>query len=200
MVYGKPRHLPVAEGHPQDPFGFYGQSKMEAEAHARSFRQKGMNITIFRPRMIVGPGRMGILRKLFKLIDLNLPVPLIGSGRNHYQMISVHDCVTALLKGVEHGCPNSEYNLGSKNPPTVRELLKNLIRSANSKSILIPTYGPVVKATLAALERLGMPLMHREQYMIADEEYTLDISRGKGARLGTPLRRQPDAGCRVRGI
>lgn len=141
MVYGKPQHLPVAEGHPKNPFGFYGQSKMEAEAHAHEFRQKGMNITIFRPRMIVGPGRMGILRKLFKLIDLNLPIPLIGSGRNHYQMVSVHDCVSALLKGVEHGCPNSEYNLGSKNPPTVRELLLNLIRSANSKSVLIPTYG-----------------------------------------------------------
>ena len=179
MVYGKPQYLPVDETHPKHPFGFYGQSKMEAEAHAQQFRQRGMNITIFRPRMIVGPGRMGILRKLFKLIDLNLPVPLIGRGRNHYQMVSVHDCVTAILKGVEHGCPNGEYNLGSKNPPTVRKLLQDLIKSANSKSILVPTYAPLMKTTLAAMEKMGIPLMRREQYMIADEEYILDISRAE---------------------
>ncbi len=33
----------------------------------------------FPPRLIIGPGRLGILEKLFKLINYNLPVPMIGS-------------------------------------------------------------------------------------------------------------------------
>ena len=92
MTYGKPHYLPVDTKHPQNPFGPYGQSKLLAEQLCRECRAKGMNITIFRPRMIMGPGRAGILLKLFKLIDLNLPVPTVGNGHNHYQMISVFDC------------------------------------------------------------------------------------------------------------
>ena len=34
-----------------------------------NWRDKGMRISIFRPRLIIGPGRLGILVKLFKLID-----------------------------------------------------------------------------------------------------------------------------------
>ena len=83
MTYGKPQYLPVDTNHPQNPFGPYGQSKKVCEEICREYRQKGMNITIFRPRMINGPGRLGILVKLFKLIDMNLPIPTIGNGKNH---------------------------------------------------------------------------------------------------------------------
>ena len=89
MTYGKPQYLPVDIEHPQNPFGPYGQSKKACEEICFEYRKQGMNITIFRPRMINGPGRLGILVKLFKLIDMNLPVPTIGNGKNHYQMISV---------------------------------------------------------------------------------------------------------------
>ena len=71
MTYGKPQYLPVDTKHPQNPFGPYGKSKCLAEQICREYREHGMNITIFRPRMIMGPGRAGILLKLFKLIDLN---------------------------------------------------------------------------------------------------------------------------------
>lgn len=179
MIYGKPAFLPVNEKHPQNPFGFYGQSKKLAEEIVEKFRGQGMEITIFRPRMILGPGRMGILKKLFKLLEMNLPIPLIGNGKNHYQMVSVHDCVKAVLLAVEHGCPNLNFNLGSENPPDIKTLLNNLIHEANSKSFLLPTNGPLIKAILAGFEKLGLPLMYKEQYMIADEEYILDISLAK---------------------
>lgn len=141
MTYGKPQYLPVDEKHPQHPFGYYGLSKYKAELICKEFRSKGMDITIFRPRMIVGKGRAGILYKLFKLIDLNLPVPMIGSGLNHYQMISVYDCVSAIICAINKNFPNEEFNLGSYNPPNVKTLLKELIRKANSYAILVPTLG-----------------------------------------------------------
>lgn len=134
-----------------------------------------MNITIFRPRMINGPGRLGILVKLFKLIDMNLPVPTIGNGKNHYQMISVFDCVSAILCAIDKGLPNKEYNLGSKNPPDIRTLLQGVVTSADKHSIVIPTSGKLVKLVLGLLDKYGFTLMYPEQFMIADEEYVLDI-------------------------
>lgn len=179
MTYGKPQYLPVDTNHPQNPFGPYGQSKLLSEQLCREYRTKGMNITIFRPRMIMGPGRVGILLKLFKLIDLNLPVPTVGNGHNHYQMISVFDCVSAVLCAIDKGIPNKEYNLGSENAPDVRKLLQNTIHQAHKHSFVIPTPGKLVKAVLRFLDNIGLTLMYPEQFMIADEEYILDISKTK---------------------
>lgn len=179
MVYGKPQYLPVDTQHPKRPFGYYGMSKKKAEEVCYNYRDKGMNITIFRPRMIIGKGRLGILTKLFKLIECNLPVPMIGSGKNCYQMVSVNDCASAIIQAVSHGAPNAEYNLGSNNPPQVRELLHDIIVRNKSKSILLPTWGRLVKLVLASLAKLGIEIMYKEQYMIADENYLIDISKTK---------------------
>lgn len=176
MTYGKPRYLPVDTHHPQEPFGPYGASKKAAEAICRAYREKGMHVTVMRPRMISGPGRAGILLKLFRLIDWNLPVPTIGNGKNHYQMVSVFDCVSAVVAAMERGFPDKEYNLGSEGSPDIRHLLEGVIREAGSRSFVLPTPGRLVKGALWVLERLGIPLMYKEQYMIADEEYVLDIS------------------------
>lgn len=176
MVYGKPQYLPVDTKHPKNPFGFYGKSKIKAEELCQKYRAKDFNITIFRPRMIVGKGRFGILIKLFKLIDMGLPVPVIGNGKNCYQMVSVSDCADAIIKAMEKCCPNREYNLGSKDPPSVRNLLKSLIKSIGTKSFVIPTPGSLVKLALGILAKLNLEIMYREQYMIADKDYIVDIS------------------------
>lgn len=186
MTYGKPQYLPVNTKHPQNPFGPYGQSKKVCEEICREYRKKGMNITIFRPRMINGPGRLGILVKLFKLIDWNLPVPTIGNGKNHYQMISVFDCVDAILCAIDKGIPNKEYNLGSKDSPNITTLLKGVVKFAGSHSIVIHTPGKVVKWMLGLLDNVGLTIMYPEQFMIADEEYVLDISETEKDLEWTP--------------
>ncbi|MDR3002493.1 MAG: NAD(P)-dependent oxidoreductase [Fibromonadaceae bacterium] len=186
MIYGKPRYLPVDVQHPQEPFGPYGQSKKAAEEICNKYRKKGMSITIMRPRMINGPGRLGILVKLFKLIDMGLPVPTIGSGKNHYQMISVFDCVSAVICALDYNLPNKEYNLGSKNSPDVRKLLQSVIASAKSKSVVIPTPGILVKLVLRFFDSIGLTIMYKEQFMIADEEYILDISKTEKELNWTP--------------
>ncbi len=179
MIYGHSKSVPQTENHAIEPLGEYGRSKLETEHLCRRYRKKGMQITIFRPRLIVGPGRLGILSKLFKLIDANLPVPMIGKGRNPYQFISVFDCSRAAICAWQAGIPNSEYNLGSDNPPSIRELLGRLIKETGSRSILLPTPAPLVKATLTMLDLVSLPLMDPEQYLIADEVCILDCSKAK---------------------
>nr|ABH03001.1 SpaP [Spirochaeta aurantia] len=176
MVYGLPQTVPVPTTHRRTPFGPYGTSKKKAEDLCFEARSLGFKVTIVRPRMIMGPGRLGILKKLFGLIERGLPVPMIGSGRNCYQMVSVADCATAVLKIMERGIPNAEINLGSLNPPAVRDLLSALITKAGSRSWLVPTWAAPVKLVLAALGSVGLEIMYREQYMIANVEYVLDLS------------------------
>lgn len=179
MIYGHTVTFPMAEDHPVAPLGEYGRSKADTEVLAAEWRKRGMNITLFRPRLIIGPGRLGILEKLFKLIDLNLPVPMIGSGKNPYQFISVFDCAEAARLAWKAGVPNEAYNLGSLNPPPVRKLLGDLIRHAGSRSFVLPTPAWAVKRTLDLLDLLNLPLMDPEQYLIADEMCVLDVSKGK---------------------
>ncbi|MBW9061775.1 NAD(P)-dependent oxidoreductase [Rhizobium herbae] len=169
MIYGHTVQSPQTEDHPANPLGEYGKSKWATEQLAAEWRKQGMNISIFRPRLIIGPGRLGILEKLFKLIDANLPVPMIGSGKNPYQFISVFDCAEAARLAWKGGVPNEVYNLGSDDPPSVRKLLGDLIVHAGSRSFLLPTPAFAVKATLAAFDFINKPIMDPEQYLIADE-------------------------------
>ncbi|MGI3126469.1 NAD-dependent epimerase/dehydratase family protein [Nitratireductor sp. PBL-C9] len=179
MIYGHTVTYPMTEDHPVSPLGEYGQSKLDTEVLAAEWRKRGMNISLFRPRLIIGPGRLGILEKLFKLIDMNLPVPMIGAGKNPYQFISVFDCAEAARLAWKAGVPNEAYNLGSINPPPVRKLLGDLVKHAGSKSLLLPTPGWAVKRTLDMLDWMNMPLMDPEQYLIADEMCVLDVSKGE---------------------
>jgi dTDP-glucose 4,6-dehydratase len=179
MVYGHSLTVPQAEDHPAHPLGPYGESKLLAEQMCRAYRSRGFQISIFRPRLIIGPGRMGILEKLFRLVERHLPVPMIGSGANPYQFVSVYDCASACICAWKAGFPNSEYNLGSDNPPPVRDLLRELVRAAGSRSILLPTPARLVKIALTALDRINLPLMDPEQYLIADEYCLLDCSKAK---------------------
>ena len=192
MVYGHSQFSPQSENHPTVPLGEYGLSKLESENICRAYRAQGFSISIFRPRLIIGPGRLGILAKLFRLVDAGLPVPMIGSGRNPYQFISVFDCASAAFSAWKAGFPNDEFNLGSDNPPPVRELLMRLIREAGTISRPIPTPAWAVKATLSALDWLNLPLMDPEQYLIADEDYVVDTSKAKRLLNWTPKHRDED--------
>ncbi|ORE95363.1 NAD-dependent epimerase/dehydratase family protein [Acuticoccus yangtzensis] len=176
MIYGHTVENPQTESHPRAPLGEYGASKLAIEERCEAMRAEGMMITIMRPRLIIGPGRLGILAKLFKLIDANLPVPMIGSGKHPYQFVSVYDCAQASYLAAKYQCPNAAYNLGSKNPPSVRALLGSLIKAAGSRSVLVPTPGPLVKLTLAAFDRVNLPIMDPEQYLIADEYCVRDTT------------------------
>ena len=180
MVYGPALTVPRAESHPRMPFGPYGKAKVIAEDIINeAVRRNEVHCTMLRPRLIIGPGRLGILATLFGLVDKGLPVPLIGSGKNRFQFVAVSDCARASILAAEANCPNAVYNLGSANPPTVYDLMSEFIRQTKSKSKLVRTPGSLVKGTLDALNVLGLSPMDPEQYRIADVDVTLDISAAK---------------------
>jgi nucleoside-diphosphate-sugar epimerase len=190
MTYGIPTSCPVPPNHAQNPIGPYGKSKLEAERRIRA--ADGIQSTIFRPRLITGRGRLGILAQLFKLIRAGLPVPMIGAGKNRYQMVGVDDCARAAILAVEKGCPPGPFNLGSSTPPTTRQLLQCIISHSGSRSILIPMPAPLLKPILGALDRIGLTLLYPEQFGIADIDILLDTSDTERVLGWRPLRDDVD--------
>jgi dTDP-glucose 4,6-dehydratase len=193
MTYGIPNSTPVSPLHPQRPIGPYGRSKLEAERLLTKAGQEfGLKASIFRPRLISGAGRLGILTKLFRLIRAGLPVPLIGAGKNRYQLIAVEDCVAAALAAVRRDCPSGPFNLGSDNPPTVKELLRELIRRAGSRSFLVSTPAAVLQPTLSFLDWIGLTLLYPEQFAIANIDYILNTATTKICLDWKPQRNDMD--------
>jgi dTDP-glucose 4,6-dehydratase len=179
LVYGRGRGVALTEQDAPAPIGEYGASKLASEELAARYREFGMGVTIFRPRRIVGPGRHGFLSRLFNLIERNLPVPVFGSGHNPYQFVSAFDCAAAAVDAWTAGCPNEVYNLGSDDPPPQLEILRRVIREADSSSFPISIPAAPVKLALGLLDRINLPLKEPERYLVADLPPILDASKAK---------------------
>ena len=152
MVYGIPSTVPVKENHQLNPIGEYGQSKKKIEAYIYNYRKiSSFSITILRPRLILGPTRLGVFKNLFQLIKWNLPVPLIGNGKNTYQMVSHEDCANAIFLTIIKNCPNEVFNLGSNVNLDVYNLLNKTINNNKSYSILIKSPSLLIKLLLKTL-------------------------------------------------
>jgi hypothetical protein len=61
-------HRAAGRDHPARRWANMARSKLDRGTGAE-WRQRHVQISLFRPRLIIGPGRLGILEKLFKLID-----------------------------------------------------------------------------------------------------------------------------------
>ena len=143
-------------------------------------------LRFFAQELITGPGRLGVLQYLFRLVRAGLPVPMIGAGRNRYQMVGVGDCARAAVRAVELGCPSGPFNLGSANPPSTRDLLQSVIAHARSRSFLLPMPPGSIKGLLSGLDHCGWTLLYPEQFLIADLDIVLDTTDTEAVLGWTP--------------
>lgn len=179
MVYGIPQGNKINETQKLNPIGEYGKSKLKAENELKNISKNKIPLTIFRPRLISGPGRLGIFKKLFSLIYNSNMVPIIGNGNNCYQMVSVEDCVSAIILAIQENIPNEVFNLASQEKIKVKNLINELIYHAKSGSKIFPFNANLTKNILNISDIFGLTLMYKEQYKIADKDIFLDISKAK---------------------
>jgi len=174
-VYGIPREFPLKETSPLGPLGKYGRSKLAAENVCWEFVEKGLSVSIIRPRVIIGPGRIGIFSILFDRITSNKPVYTIGKGDNVFQFTNVLDMSDACIRAAEYE-KSDLFNIGSEEIMPVREELSSLIRYAKSKSrvVSIPQY--LANISLKTLSLLGISPLVEEQFAIADRNFKLDTT------------------------
>jgi nucleoside-diphosphate-sugar epimerase len=132
-IFGIPDSNPVTEETPGRPLEAYGRAKLEAECLCREAAGTGVDVTIIRPRTILGHGRLGIMAVLFELVAAGAPVYVLGGGRNRYQFVHADDLADACLRAAERDKP-SIYNIGATTFGTMRETLQALVDHASTGS------------------------------------------------------------------
>ena len=132
-VYGVPARNPVdasVEPRPREP---YGAAKLEAERLAARFVDGGLDVTVIRPRTILGHGRLGIFQILFEWVRRGRPLYVLGRGDNRYQFVHADDLADACIRAGER--PGAAtYNIGAERFGTMRQALEALARHAGTGS------------------------------------------------------------------
>ena len=122
-VYGAPGRLPVTEDTPPAPAEDYGRAKADAEALCRRYAHDGLDVTIVRPRTILGHGRLGIFHILFQWIAEGANVPVFGRGDNLYQFVHADDLADACALAAARAA--RPRNIGTDRFGTMRQLLED---------------------------------------------------------------------------
>jgi nucleoside-diphosphate-sugar epimerase len=132
-VYGIPDRNPVTEDTPGRPLEAYGRAKLEAEVLCREAVAGGLDVTIVRPRTILGHGRLGIMAILFEFVAEGAPVFVLDGGGNRYQFVHAEDLADGCLLASDRPGPTS-YNMGATEFGTMRETLQALVDHARTGS------------------------------------------------------------------
>lgn len=132
-VYGAPKHNPVTETTLPHPAEAYGRAKHAGEQLCQQAAALGQDVTIIRPRTILGHGRLGIFQILFEWIREGCNVPVLGRGDNRYQFVHADDLADACQRAAARPGP-AVYNCGAERFGTMRETLEALCAFANTGS------------------------------------------------------------------
>jgi nucleoside-diphosphate-sugar epimerase len=182
-VFGIPAKNPVDDSVAPHPMEAYGKAKLEGEHLVERYvREQHLDVTIIRPRTILGHGRLGIFQILFDWVEEGRKIPVLGKGDNLYQFIHADDLADACIKAAAR--PGfAVYNIGAEQFGTMRQTLEALCAHAGTGSTVysLPMGLAVAAMKLTSTLRLS-PLGPYHSLMYGRSLY-FDISRPK-AELG----------------
>lgn len=194
-VYGVPKKHPIVETDPRVGVGPYGESKIAAEDHCFSFIKQGLPVTIIRPKTFVGTGRLGVFEILFDWIHDGKRIPVIGNGKNRYQLLEVDDLVEAVgaVLAINTDNLNDAFNIGAESFKTVGEDLEEVFANAKSGSRILTTPAWPIKKALYIFEMLGLSPLYQWVYETADRDSFVSIDKLKKAISWKPKHSNSDA-------
>lgn len=180
-VYGIPDHHPLLEDDRLHGVGPYGESKVEAEQVCAEFRARGLCVPIVRPKSFIGPERLGVFALFYDWAKDGKGFPMIGDGRNRYQLADVEDicqgihlCLTGPREKVD-----DVFNLGAREFTTMREDYQAVLDEAGfGKKIRGFPAGPVI-ATLRLLEAMKLSPLYKWVYETASEDSFVSIEKAE---------------------
>ncbi len=178
-VYGIPRVHPIHEEAPLVGVGHYGRSKIAAEAIARRFGERGLEVVTIRPKTFIGPERLGVFEILFDWIREGRRIYMLGRGHNRYQLLAVRDLVDAVCRSASAPVAGETFNVGAKEFGTVRSDLQALIDHAGSTSRLTPVPERPAELALRALELARLSPLAEWHYKTAHRDSFVDSSKAE---------------------
>ncbi|SEV83011.1 NAD-dependent epimerase/dehydratase family protein [Natrinema salifodinae] len=181
-VYGTHDTHPITEESPLEGVGPYGEAKIQAEKVCEDFRRMGMCVPVLRPKTFIGPQRLGVFQVLFDWIEDGANVPLVGWGDNRYQLLHVHDLVTAieLMLTEDEEAVNETFNVGTDEFGTMKEDFQAPIDYAGTGKRTIGTPAVLTVTVLRALEKLNLSPLYPWVYETAHEDSYVSVEKLKG--------------------
>jgi nucleoside-diphosphate-sugar epimerase len=174
-IYGVPDDNPVDRRTPPRPGEAYGRAKLAGERLAADAAADGLDVTVIRPRTILGHGRLGIFQILFEWVRRSRPVYLLGSGHNRYQFVHADDLADACLLADQRSGP-AIYLVGAERFGTLRQLLEGLVAHAGSESrVRALPFGPTQLA-MKATGALGVSPLGAYHALMYGRELFFDVS------------------------
>lgn len=181
-VFGVPKTAPILPSTPPNPAEDYGAAKLAGEDLCREFAAEGLDVTIVRPRTIMGHGRLGIMQIVFEWMSQGSDVFVMGRGDNKYQFVHADDLADACVLAARR--PGSAtYNIGTDQFGTMRETLEGLAEHAGTGSrVRSLPQGPAVLA-MKVSTKLGISPLGAYHWLVYGQEVYFDTDLPK-AELG----------------
>lgn len=194
-VYGIPDHHPLREDDELSGVGHYGIAKIEAEKTCEAYRKKGLVVSIVRPKSFIGPERLGVFALLYDWALTGHNFPLIGNGKNRYQLLDVYDLCEAiyLCATKDAGEVNTVFNIGAKDFKTMREDYQAVLDVAGFGKKIIPFPAWPAIAILRILEALHLSPLYKWVYETASKDSFVSIERAETVLGWNPRYSNKDA-------
>jgi nucleoside-diphosphate-sugar epimerase len=178
-VYGIPKHHPVDENHPLQGVGPYGETKIEAESICREFRQQGLCVPILRPKTFAGPMRLGVFQILCDWVKDGRNIPIIGNGRNRYQLLHIEDLVEAIYIAAISSAEkvNDAFNVGAEEFASMKSDLQALLDYAGFGKRVVPFPAWLVVPVLKVLEKVKLSPLYEWVYETAGKDHYVSVEK-----------------------
>ena len=180
-VYGIPDHHPLRETDRLIGVGPYGRAKIEAEGECLKFRDQGLCVPIIRPKSFIGPERLGVFALFYDWAHTGHGFPMIGNGKNRYQLLDVDDLCDAiwLTLTLDKAQVNDVFNIGAKEFRTMREDYQAVLDEAgHGKKIRGFPAAPMIW-TLRFLEMLRLSPLYKWVYETAAEDSFVSVEKAE---------------------
>ena len=177
-IFGIPESNPVTEETPGRPLEAYGRAKLEAEHLCHDAAAAGLDVTVVRPRTILGHGRLGIIAVLFEFVAEGAPVYVLGSGDNLYQFVHANDLADAVLRAADREKPTT-YNIGATEFGTMRETLQAVVDHAGTGSRVRSLPATPARVGMQALATVGLAPFAPYHWLLYAESLWFDTTRAR---------------------
>jgi nucleoside-diphosphate-sugar epimerase len=177
-VFGAPEHNPVDDATPPRPQEEYGRAKLAAEELCHEYASRGLDVTIIRPRTIMGHGRLGIMQILFEWVRRGQNIPVLGAGDNLYQFVHADDLADADIRAAARPGATT-YNVGAEKFGTMRETLEGLVKHAGTGSRVVSVPIAPAVAMMKVTSRVGLSPLGAYHSLMYGRSMYFDLARTK---------------------
>jgi nucleoside-diphosphate-sugar epimerase len=180
-VYGIPDHHPLFETDKLEGVGPYGIAKIKAEEVCIAYREKGMTVSVIRPKSFVGPERLGVFALFYDWAYTGHNFPVLGDGKNRYQLMDVEDLCDAiyLCATVDKDKANDTFNAGATEFTTFAEDYQAVLDEAGHGRRIIPLPAEPAIWTLRFLEALGISPLYKWVYETANKDSFVSVEKAQ---------------------